>query len=85
MFDGQRSASSLQPESVMSSVKGMDGHTVLVADCVSAGQVEAQLADVQPLIDAARAAVGGIKTDHINEVRQGFSTLLTRNNAFCLI
>lgn len=32
------------------------------------GQVEAQLADVQPLIDAARAAVGGIKTDHINEV-----------------
>eukprot|EP00879_Flechtneria_rotunda_P022408 GHRR01023650.1.p1 GENE.GHRR01023650.1~~GHRR01023650.1.p1 ORF type:complete len:129 (+),score=36.88 GHRR01023650.1:596-982(+) len=32
------------------------------------GQVEAQLADVQPLIDAARTAVGGIKTDHINEV-----------------
>lgn len=32
------------------------------------GQVEAQLEDVQPLIDAARAAVGGIKTDHINEV-----------------
>lgn len=35
----------------------------------AAGQVEAQLADVQPLIDAARAAVGGIKADHINEVR----------------
>lgn len=34
----------------------------------STGQVEAQLSDVQPLIDAARAAVGGIKTDHINEV-----------------
>jgi hypothetical protein len=33
-----------------------------------AGQVEAQLADVQPLIDAARTAVGGIKADNINEV-----------------
>lgn len=32
------------------------------------GQVEAQLAGVQPLIDAARTAVGGIKADHINEV-----------------
>jgi hypothetical protein len=31
--------------------------------------VEAQLADVQPLIDAARTAVGGIKADNINEVR----------------
>lgn len=33
-----------------------------------AGQVEVQLAGVQPLIDAARTAVGGIKADHINEV-----------------
>jgi hypothetical protein len=36
--------------------------------CLLAGQVEAQLADVQPLIDAARTAVGGIKADNINEV-----------------
>eukprot|EP00878_Enallax_costatus_P027572 GHUV01029703.1.p1 GENE.GHUV01029703.1~~GHUV01029703.1.p1 ORF type:complete len:596 (+),score=176.00 GHUV01029703.1:386-2173(+) len=36
---------------------------------VQRGEVEAQLAEVQPLIDAARAAVGGIKADNINEVR----------------
>lgn len=36
---------------------------------ILAGGVEAELADVQPLLDAARAAVGGIKTDNINEIR----------------
>ena len=38
------------------------------AAAAAAGEVEAQLAEVQPLIDAARAAVGCIKADHINEV-----------------
>ena len=33
------------------------------------GGVEAELADVQPLIDAARAAVGGIKSEHLSEIR----------------
>lgn len=41
---------------------------VLGAWLNTTGGVEAQLAEVQPLIDAARAAVGGIKADHINEV-----------------
>jgi hypothetical protein len=42
--------------------------TQLPTPRLPAGQVEAQLADVQPLIDAARTAVGGIKADNINEV-----------------
>lgn len=33
------------------------------------GVVEEQLAGVQPILDAARAAVGGIKSDHLSEVR----------------
>lgn len=31
--------------------------------------VEEQLAGVQPILDAARAAVGGIKSEHLSEVR----------------
>ena len=33
------------------------------------GRVEEQLADVQPLLDAARSAVGGIRSDHLAEIR----------------
>ena len=35
----------------------------------SPGCVEEQLADVQPLINAARAAVGGIMSEHLTEIR----------------
>jgi dynein heavy chain 2 len=31
--------------------------------------VEEQLSEVQPMLDAARAAVGSIKADNINEIR----------------
>ena len=31
--------------------------------------VEEQLKGVQPVLDAARAAVGGIRSDHLSEVR----------------
>ncbi len=34
-----------------------------------AGQVEEELSGVQPLIDAARKAVGSIKSDNLNEIR----------------
>jgi dynein heavy chain 2, cytosolic len=34
-----------------------------------AGGVEGELESVQPLIDTARKAVGGIKADNINEIR----------------
>jgi hypothetical protein len=47
----------------------MGPHPLAVHVYDTPGQVEAQLAGVQPLIDAARTAVGGIKADHINEVR----------------
>jgi hypothetical protein len=50
------------------------------------GQVEAQLADVQPLIDAARTAVGGIKADHINEVRSTHAVACTcRKRSLCAV
>lgn len=32
-------------------------------------QVEEELAEVQPLIDSAKAAVGSLKSDHLSEVR----------------
>jgi dynein heavy chain 2 len=35
----------------------------------STGVVEEQLSEVQPMLDAARAAVGSIKADNINEIR----------------
>ena len=32
-------------------------------------QVEKELAEVQPVLEAARAAVGGIKSDNLNEIK----------------
>jgi len=36
---------------------------------VRRGEIQAQLADIQPVLNAAREAVGGIKKDNLNEIR----------------
>ena len=44
-------------------------HTTHPAPPTTPLQVEKELAEVQPVLEAARAAVGGIKSDNLNEIK----------------
>jgi dynein heavy chain 2 len=49
--------------------KGVEAPIKPVQNRHAAGRVEEELREVQPLLDAARTAVGGIKSEHLTEIR----------------